>query len=219
MRKRLAALIIGAALLGSSAAGALSYTLSAPVAFNNLTFGISGTLDPVTNLSGTAICLSGTCTSAATQDWLLVSVTLDGGSNPIDRITMSVAGVSAIVGVGHFSDPDETPTSGSVPTLSQAWFDYDNPNVSALNLEAGETTDRLFAAFSPLGSLPGPGIVSPIPPFPVLVPPGTTSFVLSSASGANFSVQGTLVLVPEPGTLLLLGGGLLGVALAGRRRL
>jgi PEP-CTERM motif len=212
MRKRLAALIIGAALLGSSAAGALSYTLSAPVAFNNLTFGISGTLNPVTDLSGTAFCLSGTCTSGAAEDWLLVSVTLDGGSNAVDRITMSVAGVSAIVGVGHFGDPDETPTSGSVPIASQAWVDYDNPNVSALNLEAGETTDRLFAAFSPVGSLPGPGI------FPV-IPPGTASFVFSSAGGANFSVPGTLVLVPEPGTLLLLGGGLIGVALAGRRRL
>jgi len=212
MRKPLAALIIGAALLASSAAGALSYTLSAPVAFNDLTFGISGTLNPVTDLSGTAICLAGTCTSGATQDWLLVSVTLNVGSNAVDRITMSVAGVSAIVGVGHFSDPDETPTSGSVPIASQAWVDYGNPNVSALNLQAGETTDRLFATFSPVGSLPGPGI------FPVF-PPGTASFVLSSASGANFSVQGTLVLVPEPGTLLLLGGGLLGVALAGRRRL
>ena len=42
--------------------------------------------------------------------------------------------------------------------------------------------------------------------------------VISKASGANFSVTGLIVPVPEPGTLLLLGGGCLGIGLAGRRR-
>jgi PEP-CTERM motif len=203
MRKSLVAMIVGAAWLGSSAAGALSYTLAAPVAFSNVTLGISGTLNPVTDLSGTSICLSGTCASGATQDWLLVSVTLDLGAED----------VAALVGLGNFSDPGKTPTASStLPSASIARFDYGDPNVSALNLQAGETTDRLFGAFSPVGSLPGPGI------FPV-IPPGTANFSFSKAGGTNFSASGTIVLVPEPGTLLLLGGGLLGVALAGRRRL
>ena len=80
----------------------------------------------------------------------------------------------------------------------------------ALNLDAGETTDRLFAAYSPVGSLPGPGI------FPV-IPPATASFMISEAGGTNFSVTGTIVLVPEPTTALLLGAGLLGLAMVGRR--
>ncbi len=211
MKKLIVALGLGAALLiAPSSAWALAYTISSSVAFSNL--GVSGTIDPVTDLSGTAVCLDGTCTSSAAQDWLLVSVTLDGGSGAIDRIDFSAAGVTALVGVGHFSDPDETPTSGVVASASLARFNYDNPNISALNLEAGETTDRLFAAFSPIGSLPGNGI------FPV-IPPGTASFTISTAGGSNFSVQGSIVLVPEPGTLLLLGGGMLGLAFAGRRRL
>lgn len=211
MKKHLVALVLGAALLiAPASAWALAYTISSSVAFSN--GGINGTIDPVTDLSGTTVCLDGTCTSSAAQDWLLVSVTLNGDSGAIDRIDFSAAGVFAIVGIGHFSDPDETPTSGVLPSASIARFNYDNPNSSALNLQAGETTDRLFAAFSPLGSLPGPGI------FPV-ISPGTASFTISKASGANFSVQGSIVLVPEAGTLLLLGGGMLGLGFAGRRRL
>jgi len=209
----LVALVVGAALsMGSSSAWALAYTLAAPVAFNNVTLGISGTLNPVT-LGGTSICLLGSCTNAGAQDWLLVSVTLNGGSAAVDRIDMSAAGVATVVGLGHFSDPGTTPTASStLPSASIARFDYGDPFVSALNLQPGQTTDRLFAAFSPLGSLPGPGI------FPIY-PPGTASITLSKAGGSNFSVQGSIVLVPEPGTLLLLGGGALGLGLAGRRRL
>lgn len=221
MRKHLVALMVGAALsMGSSSAWALAYTLAAPVAFNNVSLGISGTINPVTSLAGTSICLAGTCSGTATQDWLLVSVTLNGASADVDRIDMSAAGVAAVVGLGHFSDPGTTPTASStLPSASIARFDYGDPFVSAVNLQAGQTTDRLFAAFSPVGSLPGPGIVSPIPPYPVIVPPGTANFSFSKAGGSNFSASGTIVLVPEPGTLLLLGGGALGLGLAGRRRL
>jgi hypothetical protein len=186
----------------------LAYTISSSIAFSNS--GVSGTINPVTSLSGTSLCLAGVCTSSVAQDWLLVSVTLNGGSGAIDQFDLSAAGVTAVVGVGHFSDPGETPTAGSIPIGSIARISYDNPNISALNLQAGETTDRLFAAFSPLGSLPGPGIPPPIPP-------GTASFMISKAGGANFSVTGSIVLVPEPGTLLLMGGGLFGLGLAGRR--
>jgi len=211
MRKHAVALIVGAALsIWSSSAWALAYTIAAPVAFSN--GGISGTINPVTNLTGTTICLAGTCGSTVTHDWLLVTVTLNGGSGAVDQFDISASGVTTAVGLGHYTDPDETPTSGLNPVTSISRFNYDNPNVSALNLQAGETTDRLFGVYSPVGSLPGPGIPPPIPP-------GTASFMISKAGGANFSVQGSIVLVPEPGTLLLLGGGLLGLGLAGRRRL
>jgi hypothetical protein len=212
MRKKLFALIVGAALsTWSTSAWALAYTISSSVAFS--TNGVSGTINPVTSLTGTTICLTGTCTNSVAQDWLLVSVTLNGGSDPVDQIDVSASGVTTVVGVGHFSDPDVTPVSGSIQgTTSIGRYNYGNPNVNpALNLDAGETTDRLFVAFSPVGSLPGPGI-------PPVIPPGTASFMIGEAGSTSFSVSGSIVVVPEPTTALLLGGGLLGLALAGRRR-
>lgn len=210
MRKHIVALVVGASLVAwSSSAWALAYTISSSIAFSS--GGISGTINPVTNVTGATICLTGSCTNAVSQDWLVVSVTLNGGSGAVDQIDVSAAGVTTVVGVGHFSDPAETPQSATIAgTTSIGRYSYDTPNVSALNLQAGETTDRLFVAYSPVGSLPGPGI------FPV-VPPGTASFMLSKASGASFSVSGSIVVIPEPGTVLLMGLGLLGLALAGRR--
>jgi hypothetical protein len=217
MRKNTLALIVGTALLTwSSSAWALAYTISAPVAFS--TSGVSGTINPVTNLTGTTICLTGVCSSSVAQDWLLVTVTLNLGSDSVDRIDISSAGSTAVVGAGHYTDPDATPTAGSIAgTTSIGRFDFDFPNSgSALNLEAGETTDRLFVAFSPVGSLPGPGIPDGMGGF--VIQPGTASFMIGEAGSTSFSAQGMIVLVPEPTTALLLGGGLFGLALAGRRR-
>ncbi len=211
MRKYAVALIVGAALsFWSSSAWALAYTISSSLAFS--TGGVSGTINPVTSLTGTSLCLAGTCGTDVSHDWLLVTVTLNGGSDPVDQIDMSEPGVSTVTGAGHFTDPDETPTSGAVPVTSIARFNYDNPNISALNLQAGETSDRLFGVWS-LGSVPG-GAFGP-------VPAGTVNFMISEANSANdFTVtgSGSIVLIPEPSTLLLLGGGLFGLGLAGRQR-
>jgi hypothetical protein len=212
MRKLAVAVALVSACLGwSSSAHALGYTLSAPVNFNNVTLGISGTLNPVASLAGATICLAGACGNTASHDWLVFTVTLNGGSAAVNLIDASAAGVAAVTGLGHFTDPGETPTGGSVPIASIARFNYgSNTPPDVLNLEAGETTDRLFAAFT-LGSLPGPGIPPPIPP-------GTASFMIGKAGGSNFSVQGSIVAIPEPGTLVLLGAGLLGLGLTSRRR-
>ena len=213
MRKFSLVLSTAALLAWSSTAHALAYTLASSIAFTNGT--ASGTLNPVTDVSGTSICLAGSCSTSVAQDWLIFTVTMDAGSTALDQIGVSVAdstNVQILVGGGHYSDPAETPTGGAItpasPFPSSAQFDYIGS--VALNLQAGETTDRLFATYN-LGTLPGTGI-SPI------FAPGTALFMLRKVGSTSFSVNSPIVLVPEPGTLLLLGGGVLGLALVRRRR-
>jgi hypothetical protein len=210
MRKLAVALIFCAALtLGSSPSWALLYTLSAPVAFSGS--GATGTLNPVASGTGTTLCLSGTCGTDVSHDWLVFTVSVTTGFLDEVGISRGLPSVS-VIGVGTFSsDPDVAPQSGSISPATLGRFNYGAASVNAaLNLDAGETSDRLFGAFT-LGDLPGPGQVLPFP-----VPPGTISFMLSAAT--DFTATGIAVLVPEPSTLLLLGGGLFGLGLAGRRR-
>jgi hypothetical protein len=179
--------------------------------FNNVTLGISGTINPVASLAGAINCLALACGTSASHDWLVFTITLNGGSAAVDTIDASAVGLATITGLGHFTDPDETPTGGSVPIASIARFAYVDNGVTIPSeyLDAGETTDRLFAAFT-LGTLPGPG-AGPIPP-------GTANFMIGKAGGSNFSQMAPIVAIPEPGTLALLGAGLLGLGLTSRRR-
>ncbi len=189
-------------------AGAATYTLSAPIvinAGNNGGSGVLGTILPETDSSGGSLTLAGV--GPGGLDLLLFRVQLSAGSADVDQVGASTIGVAVALGAGHFLDPDETPTGGSIAG-DAGLLDYDHLNLgSALNLEAGETTDRLFVTFA-LGALPGPGL-------PPIFPPGTASFMISS--GANFSVQGGIVLIPEPTALLLLGSALALLAFARRR--
>ena len=213
MRKRAVALILGAALsIWSSSAWALAYTLSSSVAFSGA--GATGTIDPVTSLSGTTVCLAGTCGTDVSHDWLVFTVTVNTGY--LDEIGLARgAPLVSVAGLGHYNpDPGLAPQSGSISPASLARFNYGAPSVNtAQNLggvsDVPETSDRLFVAFT-LGDLPGPGQVIPFP-----VPPGTVSFMLSAAT--DFTVTGIAVVVPEPSTLLLLDGGLFGFGFAGRR--
>ena len=201
--------LAGAGLVASSAQG-VPFTLTQAVGFS-FSNGAKGTLLPVTDLSGTRTLLAGTVSDPTSQDWLVFQIALDADSDLVDQVQASVVGVSAVAGAGHFPDPDETPTAGAVEPApaSRLLFDFAFQQVDPGNLEAGETSDRLIAAFA-AGSLPGDGL-----PF-VGIAPGTASFGISS--GANDTIQATIVQIPEPSLALLLGaaGGL--ALLRGRSR-
>jgi len=216
MRKLGLVFAVGSMLLlgWSPSARALAYTPSSSVAFSGA--GATGTIDPVASLSGTTVCLAGTCGGGVTDDYLVFTVTVTTGY--LDEIVLARGAPSvSVAGLGHYSaDPGLAPLSGSISPATLARFNYGAATtVVADNLggtgNVPETSDRLFVAFA-LGALPGPGQISPF-----VVPPGTVSFMLSAAT--DFTVTGIAVLVPEPGTLLLVGGGLLELGLAGRRRL
>jgi len=216
MRLRLIGLLIAGSLFGaifgwSSSAGAAAYTLSSSIAFNDAGTGVSGTIDPVFDLSGTTVCLNDTCGDTTTHDWFIVTITLDGGSNDVDEIGIAAIGEPAIGG-GHFDDSGATPIGGSLSGGAEL-FDYGHAGENSDNLMAGATSDRLFAVFA-LGDLPGAGLPC------CGIDPGTAQFMISLAGGTNFPVtgEGMIVLVPEPSTALLLGAGLAGLALASPRR-
>jgi hypothetical protein len=185
MRKHAVALIVQA-LAWSSSAPALAFTWPL-VGFSGA--GATGTINPVTNLSGSTFCLAGVCGSDVSQDWLVFTVTLTAGYLDEIGVSRGLPAVS-IPGMGEYDlDPGQAAQSGSLATSTLALFLYDPGFLTAANLEAGETTQRLFAAFT-LGDLPGPGQVSPFP-----VPPGTINFM--SARVRTSRPPASPVLVPS----------------------
>ena len=189
-----------------SAAQALPYTLAGPVAITGTEAGnpgVIGTLLPVavpSSLSG-VVSLDDGDTTFVTNDVIVFAVELLSGSLSVDQIGIGAAASPFIpnpVGAGVFAEGGtEAPDSVNVDSFVfvKATFDF-----VGNTLAAGETTKNLFATFSPAGSALGVG----------------TAVNISISSGVNFTVQ--TALVPEPGTALLLGGGLAMLGLRQRRK-
>jgi hypothetical protein len=202
------------AFLLAAGASALPYTLDASVLITGQD-GVWGSIDPVFDLTGTTG-LSDVGGNLIPNeggvplppftgyDVFVVDVTLrhvdDGGSAAVDAIGISVLSTLFFlnpVGAGEFNDAGQAPSSVFADDQAQlaGIFDF-----SGDTLDPGETTNRLFVLYLPEGDMAiGQGV----------------NFMVSSGAG-DFTVSG--VLIPEPGTLVLLGTGLAALGVGARKR-
>jgi len=207
-----------AALLAiPSLAAAASYTIAGPIAINDAGSGVIGTLNPVNVIgaaSGSQVTIgSYTTASDLGIDVLLFELTLSPGSADVDQLGVGGAGVFPIGGAYYAASGTQNPnqTAGSALELlsSTVNFNFEHLSTAAGNLQAGESTGILAVSFN-LGDLPPPGIG------PLQILADTATFMISS--GADFSINALVTpVIPEPGTALLIGLGLAGLAGRGRR--
>lgn len=184
------------------------FTIDGPVAINDAGSGVIGTLSPVSALPGGPITTEGTFSG----DILLVEFSLAAGSADVDQFAIGAAGVNPIGGLFYpgtgTQDPNQTAGQPIELPGSTVVFNFEHLLTAPGNLNAGESTGVLGAVFN-VGDLPPPGIVPP----GILV--DTATFMISS--GADFSVNALVVVVPEPASALLVGFGLMALATARRR--
>lgn len=163
------------------------------------------------------------------MDTLIFDVVLNAGSAPIDEIGVAVTSDPLFLdptGAGFLDECDPGIPLGcrsNVPAPAQdpdaislspafapffpgaALFGYDKGGLSGDNLEAGETSIRMFVSWEDLAGSPGT---------PLSRVNQTAVFMISSGTNEDFFTD----IVPEPTTGTMLGLGLIGLAFGARKR-
>jgi len=214
MLKRLLVVVVWAVLMVPSTSWAIAYTIDGPVvidASNNGGSGVFGTINPINAVNGLSPTSAGTYSDWNLQDILFVEIVLSGGSADVDQVAMGGAGVSVVGGAFYADGGRQSPNDSDEPAIelnTTAVFNFEHLATAAGNLQGGETSTILAASFA-LGGLPPIGIG------PTNILADMATFMISS--GANFSVNALVVPIPEPGTAMILGLGLAGLASIRRR--
>jgi hypothetical protein len=190
--------------------------------FGNTIFLPGGTLTiPATSTAGVSFTYSGTLTDADTLALVQTQnpcLQLDPNANP--EYCVNGAGVVTTAGIGAGVGGDESFT-GTFGGVTGTWI------YGALLIEiSGEGTEPVFIANAANGlgsstpplslnlastSLSGLGFS----PFSALNP--TITFIMADTIYGDNSGQFVLTQTPEPATISLMGGALVGLAMLGRR--
>jgi hypothetical protein len=186
-----------------------------PFSFTGTTGTVTGKIRAVDlNIFASDIAYQVGSSGFAGQDVLVFDVTLTAGL--IDQIGVADATSPSTIdpsGAGYLVAPGETTSpatgAGSIVLSSgfgffpgQYLFNFSNNQLNAGNLTSGETSRRLFLTWTDTGAMT-----------PVWTGQ-TATFMMSSGTDMDFMVK----IVPEPGTLMLVAGGLIVLSLHRRRR-